>query len=133
MSEFVLKCFKILQKMFSSIKSGKVCILNFVLTHTRQNQSLKIFLYDTSLETIFTYVSNTSDEPTIQGFLEWNPNNAYHLVRQLFMYVLAIIVIKLGDIQMLADINLWTFLCFQSPHIPGTRIPWLEAKNYYAW
>ena len=66
-------------------------------TH-KTNQSLEIFLYGTALEMVFNYITNTSDEPTVEGFLEWNPNNTYHLIRQLvFTYALAIIVNKLGD------------------------------------
>ena len=66
-------------------------------TH-KTNQSLEIFLYGTAFEMVFTYISNTSDEPTMKSFLEWNPNNTYHLIRQLvFTYALAIMVNKLGD------------------------------------
>ena len=66
-------------------------------TH-KANQSLEIFLYGIAFEMVFTYISNTSDEPTMKGFLEWNPNNTYHLIRQLvFTYALAIMVNKLGD------------------------------------
>ena len=47
---------------------------------------------------VFTYITNISDEPIVKGFLEWNPNNTYHLIRQLvFTYTLAIMVNKLGD------------------------------------
>ena len=65
-------------------------------TH-KANQSLEIFLYGTALEMVFTYISNTSDEPTVE-VLEWNPNNMCHLIRQLvFTYAVAIMVNKLDD------------------------------------
>ena len=79
------------------------------------NQSLEIFLYDTALEMIFAYISNTLDEPTAEGFLQWNPNNTYHLIRQLlFTCTLAIMVSKLGNQNNNEKIpdttNLWSFL-----------------------
>ena len=79
------------------------------------NQSLEIFLYDTALEMIFAYISNTLDEPTAEGFLQWNPNNTYHLIRQLlFTYALAIMVYKIGNQnnneKILDTTNLWSFL-----------------------
>ena len=66
-------------------------------TH-KTNQSLEIFLYGTALEMVFIYITNISDELTVEGFLEWNSNNMYHLIRQLvFTYSLAIMVNKLGN------------------------------------
>ena len=67
-------------------------------TH-KTNQSLEIFLYGTTLEMIYEYVAQTDEEqPTVDGFLKWNPNNTYHIVRQLvFTYALAIMINKLGD------------------------------------
>ena len=66
-------------------------------TH-KTKQSLEKFLNGKALEMVFTYITNTSDEPTVEGFLEWNPNNMYHLIRQLvFTYALAIKVNKRGD------------------------------------
>ena len=48
---------------------------------------------------VLAYVANVKDEqPTVDGFLNWNPNNTYHVVRQLvFTYALAVMVNKLGD------------------------------------
>ena len=48
---------------------------------------------------IYEYVVQTVEEhPTVDGFLKWNPNNTYHVVRKLvFAYALAIMINKLGD------------------------------------
>ena len=46
-------------------------------------QSLEIFFYGTALEMIHTYVNECQDQPTVEGFLSWNPNNVYHAVRHL--------------------------------------------------
>ena len=75
---------------------------------------------------VFTYISNTSDEPTVEGFLKWNPNNTYQLIRQLvFTYTLAIMVNKLcyrnTEYWMLKIYG--AFLRFQSSYIPGNRMP----------
>ena len=48
---------------------------------------------------VYEYVAQIGEEqPTVDGFLKWNPNNTYHVVRQLvFTYALAIMINKLGD------------------------------------
>ena len=51
-------------------------------TH-RTNQSLEIVLYGTALEMVYEYVAQTDEEqPTVDGFLKWNPNKTYHVVCQ---------------------------------------------------
>ena len=46
-------------------------------------QSLEIFFYDTALQMIHTYVNECQNQPAVEGFLSWKPNNTYHVVRQL--------------------------------------------------
>ena len=88
-----------LAKEILNFDSPNTLLYFFKCSDTRKtNQSLEIFLYGIGLEMVFTCITNTSDEPTVEGFLEWNPNNMYHLIRQLVLtYALAIMVNKLGD------------------------------------
>ena len=47
---------------------------------------------------IHTYVNECQDQPAVEGFLSWKPNNTYHVVRQLlFEVALAIIITETGD------------------------------------
>ena len=71
----------------------------FKSTHLcKTYHALEIFLYAVAFEKVFTHISNTSDLPSVEGFLEWNPNNMCHLIRQLlFTFALAVMVSKLGD------------------------------------
>ena len=99
---FNIACDIILEPLAKDVlnfDSPNALLYFFKCTDTHKtNQPLEIFLYSTALEMVFTYVSNTSDEPTVEGFLEWNSNNMYHLIRQLgFTYALAITVNKLDN------------------------------------
>ena len=51
---------------------------------------------------IHTYVNECQHtvayQPTVEGFLSWNPNYTYYIVRQsVFNFALAIIITKTGD------------------------------------
>ena len=46
---------------------------------------------------IHTYVNECQDQPTVEGFLSWNPNNTYVVHQLVFNFALAIIITKTGD------------------------------------
>ena len=61
-------------------------------------QAMEVLLYGTTMEMAHSYVNECESEPSVEGFFNWNPNNTYHMIRQLILnYTLAILLTKLGD------------------------------------
>ena len=66
-------------------------------TH-KSYQALEVLLYGTTYEMLHSYVKQCDSEPSVEGFLSFNPNNTYHMIRQLVLnYALAIFISKKGD------------------------------------
>ena len=107
-------------------------------TH-KSYQALEVLLYGTTCDMLHSYVKQCDSEPSVEGFLSFNPNNTYHMIRQLVLnYALAIFISKkeiaaiMFKFKMLVVINFRTFLWFRSPHLPRNRVLQSVTKSYYA-
>ena len=50
-------------------------------TH-KSYQALGILLYGTMYELLHSYVKQCDSEPSVEGFILFNPNNMYHMIKQ---------------------------------------------------
>ena len=63
-------------------------------TH-KSYQTLEILLYGTTYELLHSHVKQCDSEPSVEGFLSFNPNNTYHMIRKLVLnYPLVIFISK---------------------------------------
>ena len=84
-------------------------VLHFQMPNTLNNffrcsdthksyQALEVLLDGTMYEMPHSYVKQCDSEPSVERFLLFNPNNVYHMIRQLVLnYALAIFISKKGD------------------------------------